>query len=159
MPVVLPPEQDKPGVSIPPPLLFILPIVVALALERLVPTSFAPGTLPWAAGVVFVVTGTALCVSGFYTQKRAGTDPIPFNPSTCIVAHGPYRFSRNPMYLGFALVTLGIALLVNSGWMLLAVPIGLLLVHRLVIVREERYLERKFGEEYLNYKNRVRRWI
>ena len=159
MPVELPPEQDKPGVSIAPPLLFILPIVVFLALERFVPTSFALGLLPWAAGLVFVVVGIALCVGGFYTQKRAGTDPIPFNPSTCIVAHGPYRFSRNPMYLGFALVTLGVAFMVNSAWMLLAVPIGLLLVQRLVIVREERYLERKFGEEYLNYKARVRRWI
>ena len=97
MPAELPPDQDKPGVSIPPPLLFILPIVVFLALERFVATSFAQGALPWAAGLVFVVAGTALCVGGFYTQKRAGTDPIPFNPSTCIVAHGPYRFSRNPM--------------------------------------------------------------
>jgi protein-S-isoprenylcysteine O-methyltransferase Ste14 len=63
------------------------------------------------------------------------------------------------MYIGFALWTLGIAILCNSFWMLLAAPLGLILVDRLVVVREERYLERKFGEEYLAYKRRVRRWI
>jgi protein-S-isoprenylcysteine O-methyltransferase Ste14 len=63
------------------------------------------------------------------------------------------------MYLGFALGTLGIAVLVDSAWMLLAVPIGLVLIDHLVITCEERYLERKFGEEYLSYKRRVRRWI
>ena len=85
--------------------------------------------------------------------------PIPFNPSTRIVVHGLYRFTRNPMYIGFALWTLGLAILVDSAWMLLAVPIGLVLIDRFVITREERYLERKFGEEYLDYKRRVRRWI
>ena len=93
------------------------------------------------------------------TQKRAGTDPFPYHPSTRIVTHGPYRFSRNPMYFGFALLTLGLAILVDSAWMLLALPIGLVLIDRFAITCEERYLERKFGEEYLNYKRSVRRWL
>lgn len=67
--------------------------------------------------------------------------------------------SRNPMYVGFALWTLGIAVLLNSVWMLLVVPVGLVLTDRIVIRREERYLERKFGDEYLSYKRRVRRWL
>ena len=159
MPAELPPEEDRPGVPIPPPLLFVLPIVASLALEWLVPTSFVHGAFRWILGALIVVAGVALNVGGFITQKRAGIDPIPFNPSTRIVAHGLYRFSRNPMYLGFALCTFGLAILVNSAWVLLAVPIGLILIDRIVIVREERYLERKFGEEYLNYKRRVRRWI
>jgi protein-S-isoprenylcysteine O-methyltransferase Ste14 len=159
MPSELPPEEDRPGVPIAPPLLFVLPILVSLALEWLVPTSFVPGTLRWILGALIVVAGLALNVGGFVTQKRAGTDPIPFNPSTRIVAHGLYRFSRNPMYIGFAFCTLGLAFLVDSAWMLLAIPIGLVLIDRLVITREERYLERKFGEEYLSYKRRVRRWI
>ena len=91
--------------------------------------------------------------------EARGTDPIPFNPSTRIVAHGLYRFTCNPMYISFALWTLGLSILVDSAWMLLAVTIGLVLIDRIVITREERYLERKFGEEYLNYKRRVRRWI
>jgi protein-S-isoprenylcysteine O-methyltransferase Ste14 len=160
MPSDLPPKEDRPGVPIAPPLLFVLPIVVSLVLEWFVPTSFVHGALRWILGAVFFLAGLALNVfCGFVTRKRAGTDPIPFNPSTRIVSHGPYRFSRNPMYIGFALCTLGIAVLVDSAWMLLAVPIGLVLIDRLVITREERYLERKFGEEYLSYKRQVRRWI
>jgi protein-S-isoprenylcysteine O-methyltransferase Ste14 len=159
VPPDLPPEEDRPGVPIAPPLLFVLPIVAALALERFVPTGFVHGAFRWILGAIFLAAGLALNIGGFVTQKRAGTDPIPFNPSTHIVTHGPYRFSRNPMYIGLALSTLGIAILVDSAWMLLAVPIGLVLIDRLVIKREERYLERKFGEEYLSYKRRVRRWI
>ncbi len=155
----LPPHDDRPGVPIAPPLLFVLPIVASLALEWLVPTSFVHGVFRWIIGALFFVTGVALNVGGFVTQKRAGTDPIPFNPSTRIVAHGLYRFTRNPMYIGFALWTLGLALLVDSAWMLLAPPVGLILIDRIVITREERYLERKFGDEYLSYKRRVRRWV
>src|SRR5438128_474330 len=159
MPSDLPPEEDRPGVPIAPPLLFVLPMLASLALEWFVPTSFLHGAFRWIPGAIFFLAGIALNIVGFITQKRAGTDPIPFNPSTRIVAHGPYRFSRNPMYIGLALCTLGIAVLVDSAWMLLAVPVGLVLIDRLVIAREERYLERKFGEEYLSYKRRVRRWI
>lgn len=111
------------------------------------------------AGIFFFLFGVALNISGFITQRRAGTDPIPFNPTNRIVSHGLYRFSRNPMYIGFAFWTFGLATLVDSIWMLLAVPIGLVLIDLLVVRREEAYLERKFGEGYLEYKRQVRRWI
>jgi protein-S-isoprenylcysteine O-methyltransferase Ste14 len=159
MPSDLPPEEDRPGVPVAPPLLFVLPILASLAFEWFVPTSFVHGAFRWILGAIFFLAGLALNIGGFVIQKRAGTDPIPFNPSTRIVTHGPYRFSRNPMYIGFAWCTLGIAVLVDCVWMLLAVPIGLVLIDRLIITREERYLERKFGDEYLSYKRRVRRWI
>jgi protein-S-isoprenylcysteine O-methyltransferase Ste14 len=159
MPSELSPEEDRPGVPIAPPLLFVIPILASLVIEWLVPTSFVHGAFRWIIGGLFFFAGIALNVGGFITQKRAGTDPIPFNPSTRIVSHGLYRFTRNPMYIGFALWTLALAVLVDSAWTLLAVPIGLVLIDRIVITREERYLERKFGEEYLNYKRRVRRWI
>ena len=159
MPSDLPLEEDRPGVPIAPPLVFVLPIVASLVMEWLVPTTFTQGVFRWNLGAIFFVAGLALNIAGFVTQKRAGTDPIPLNPSSRIVAHGPYRFSRNPMYIGLALWTLGLAFLVDCAWMLLAVPIGLVVIDGLVITREERYLERKFGEEYLSYKRRVRRWI
>jgi protein-S-isoprenylcysteine O-methyltransferase Ste14 len=159
MPSELPPEEDRPGVRVAPPLLFVLPILASLALEWFVPISFVHGALRWITGALIVIVGTALNVGGFITQKRAGTDPIPFNPSTRIVAHGLYRFTRNPMYIGFALWTLGLAVLTDSAWTLFTVPLGLVLIDRIVITREERHLARKFGEEYLNYKRRVRRWI
>lgn len=157
--VELSPEQDRPGVPIAPPLLFVLPILAAIPLEWLSPTSFGQGPVRWISGGLFFAFGVALNIIGFITQRRAGTDPIPFNPTTRIVTHGLYRFSRNPMYIGFALWTFGIATLVDSLWMLGAVPIGLVLTDLLVVQREERYLERKFGEEYLAYKRQVRRWI
>jgi protein-S-isoprenylcysteine O-methyltransferase Ste14 len=159
MPAELPPHEDRPGVSIPPPLLFVLPILASIPLEWFMPTSFAQGFIRWICGSLFCVFGFALTLAGFLTQRRAGTDPIPFNPTTRIVPHGVYRFSRNPMYVGFALCTLGAAILSDSEWMLLAVPVGLALTDLLVVVREERYLERKFGDEYLAYKRQVRRWI
>ena len=159
MPVELSPEEDHPGVPIAPPLLFVIPILALGVIEWFIPTSVIDGAPRWILGALFFVAGIALTGSGFVTQKRAGTDPIPFNPSTRIVAHGLYRFTRNPMYIGFALTTFGLAILVDSTWMLLAIPIGLVSIDRIVVVREERYLERKFGEEYLSYKRRVRRWI
>jgi protein-S-isoprenylcysteine O-methyltransferase Ste14 len=155
----LPPQEDRPGVPIAPPLLFVLPILASIPLEWFFPTSFAIGQVRWICGAFFVGAGLTLNIVGFLTQRRAGTDPIPFNPTTKIVSHGLYRFSRNPMYIGFALWSFGLAILVDSEWMLLAAPIGLALTDLLVVVREERYLERKFGEEYLEYKRRVRRWI
>ena len=155
----LPREEDRPGVSIAPPLLFVIPLLIFGALEWLSPTSFAQGPVRWIAGVFFFLFGVALNVAGFVTQRRAGTDPIPFNPTTRIVSHGLYRFSRNPMYVGFAFWSLGLAVLVDSVWMLLALPIGLVLTDLLIVRHEEAYLERKFGQEYVAYKQQVRRWI
>src|SRR6478609_7115148 len=159
MPAALPPDQDRPGVPIAPPLLFVIPILVSLPLTWLWPVSFVHGPARWIGGAIVFALGVILIVAGFVTQRRAGTDPIPFNPSTRIVSHGLYRFSRNPMYIGFAFWTLGIAFLADSAWMLMVVPVGLVLTNQLIVTREERYLERKFGEEYLDYKQRVRRWI
>jgi len=152
-------REDRPGIVIPQPLLFLIPLLAAFLADKFAPTGFIYGPLRWIVGSLLVLAGLALSIVGFVTQRRAGTDPIPFHPTTRIVSHGLYRFSRNPMYLGFGLWTLGIAFLLNSVWMLLAVPIGLLLTDRFVIVKEEKYLERKFGDEYLSYKSRVRRWI
>ena len=159
MPAALPPDQDRPGVPIAPPLLFVIPILLSLPLKWLWPVTFVHGPARWIGGVTVFALGLILNVSGFVTQRRAGTDPIPFNPSTRIVSHGLYRFSRNPMYIGFAFWTLGLAVLIDSAWTLLAVPIGLVLVDRLIVAREEAYLTRKFGEEYLRYKTTVRRWL
>jgi len=155
----LPPEQDRPGVVIPPPLLFVFPLIGAFFADKFAPTGFVNGPARWIIGSLLVAAGLALNIIGFVTQRRAGTDPVPFHPTTKIVSHGIYGLSRNPMYVGFGLWALGIAFLVNSVWMLLAVPIGIVLTDRFVITKEENYLERKFGDEYVTYKRRVRRWL
>ena len=86
--------------------------------------------------------------------------PVPARkPTTAIVRSGPYRFSRNPIYLAYSLLLLGIALWVNSVWLLATLGVAVALMHFFVIRREEEYLERRFGLEYLRYKASVRRWV
>lgn len=144
---------------LPPPLLFVIPLAALWALDLLVPTSLLPAPWRWLVGGLLVLAGMGLAAAGARTQRRAGTDFLPQRPSTRIVQHGVYGWTRNPMYVGFALLTAGLAVLASSAWALLAVPVGVVLCDRLVVVREERYLARKFGEEYLDYKRRVRRWL
>lgn len=159
MPAVMPSQEDRPGVDMPPPLYFVGPLVACLLIEAFVPTRILAHPWGWIVGAVLLLAGLALAIAAARTQRRAGTDFRPDRPSTRIVSHGVYGRTRNPIYLGFALATTGIALLANSLWALAAVPIGIALVQTFVIAREERYLERKFGEEYLAYKRRVRRWL
>lgn len=155
----LPPEEDKPGVPAPPPLLFLVPFLALWAVDLAAPTSLLPSPWRWLVGSLLLAAGVGLAVAGAATQTRAGTDFNPWSPSKRVVDHGVYARTRNPMYLGFAVATAGLAVLASTAWGLLAAPVGVVLVQRLVIVREERYLERKFGEEYLAYKRRVRRWL
>ena len=92
-------------------------------------------------------------------MHRAGTNVDPYEPATAVVTGGPYRFTRNPMYVGFTLMYAGISALFNALPPVLLLPVVQQLMRRGVIEREERYLERKFGDEYLQYKEKVRRWI
>ena len=92
-------------------------------------------------------------------EIQTRTSPLPIKPTTAIVATGPYRFTRNPMYVGLAALYLGITLWVDSLWPVLFLPAVLFMIQRFVIAREERYLEAKFGDQYRGYKARVRRWI
>jgi protein-S-isoprenylcysteine O-methyltransferase Ste14 len=110
-------------------------------------------------GLFLVVVWLLLGISAVVTFRRAGTTPNPTKPTTALAFGGPYRFTRNPMYLGLVLLVVGLALVMNSIWLvIMSVPV-LLLLRQAVILREERYLEGKFGEDYLAYKKRVRRWI
>ena len=110
-------------------------------------------------GGVALVAGIALQTSFIVAFGRKGTSVEPWKPTTAIVTTGPYRFTRNPAYLGMALISVGIALLADAPWALVPLPLVLVVIDRGVIAREERYLERKFGREYLDYKARARRWI
>jgi len=105
------------------------------------------------------VAGLALLASFNTSFQRRGTAVEPWKPTTAIVTTGPYRITRNPAYLGMALLYIGIALLADSLWALAPLPVVLVLIDRGVIAREERYLERKFGAEYVDYRSRVRRWV
>ena len=90
---------------------------------------------------------------------RAKTNISPYQPTKAIVTSGPYRFTRNPAYMGFTMIVSGVAVMAEALWVFAALVPTIALIDRAVIAREERYLESKFGDEYLSYKRRVRRWL
>jgi protein-S-isoprenylcysteine O-methyltransferase Ste14 len=128
-------------------------------MQRAWPLPLLPRALAVPLGVPFVVVAVALFSLSVARFRAAGT-PVPARkPTTAIVRTGPYRFSRNPIYVAFSLLQLGIAIWANSLWLLATLAGAVALIHCVVIPREERYLERRFGARYLEYKASVRRWL
>jgi len=154
-------SRDTSGVGFPPPLLYAGGFVAGFGAHRLLPVRLwpEPAALETVLGWGLLAAGVLLAASAAYLFRRAGTTPNPTKPTTALVIWGPYRFTRNPMYVGLAAVYLGGALLLNDAWPIALFPVVIALVRRRVIAREEAYLERKFGDEYRAYKARVRRWI
>jgi protein-S-isoprenylcysteine O-methyltransferase Ste14 len=151
--------KDTPGVIAPPPLIYLGGLAAGLVLDWLLPSASLPNTLSLLLGIALLIAGLTLMSSFIGAFRRAGTSVPTRRPTTAIVTTGPYRFSRNPGYFGMALVFSGIAVLAEALWAFAALAGVLLLIRFGVIAREERYLERKFGDEYTRYKSRVRRWI
>jgi protein-S-isoprenylcysteine O-methyltransferase Ste14 len=151
--------KDTPQVIAPPPLIFLAFVLVGYLLHWLWPLPFAIGVVYDILGVVLIVLPIAIAIWARNLFIRAGTNVEPYKPTTAIVDKGPFAYSRNPLYLCLFVLYLGIALLIGSLWLvLLAVPLFFIMLYG-VILREERYLEAKFGETYLAYKRRVRRWL
>ncbi len=152
-------EQDNAGVVAPPPLIYLGPLVLGLLLNRKFPAPFLPRRMARILGLS-LLGGGVLLVSWFvWTMRRADTPIDPRKPVSRLVVEGPFRYTRNPSYLSIAMIYAGLASLANALWAILLLPAALIVIQRGVIEREEHYLERKFGEEYLRYKARVRRWI
>jgi protein-S-isoprenylcysteine O-methyltransferase Ste14 len=142
-----------------PPLVYLISLILGTVIQLATPFPFLPGTLALPLGASLVVVAIALLTFSVAKFRAAGT-PVPARkPTTVIVRTGPYRFSRNPIYLAFSLIQLGIAMWVNSVWLLATLVGAVALMHYFVIRREEEYLERRFGAQYLNYKASVRRWL
>ena len=152
-------KPDTAGVVVPPPLIYLAGLAVGFGLEALLPGTSLPGALRWVLGGVIFLLGLGFALAFNTAFAPEGTAVEPWKPTTAIVTGGPYRVTRNPAYLGMALMYAGIALLGDALWALVPLPVVLAVIDRLVIAREERYLERKFGREYLDYKGTVRRWI
>lgn len=158
-PPLRPTPLNRPGIIAPPPLLYLLPFATGLWLQHRWPLPLELGGLAAWLGWPLVGAGCLGFVMALRALGRAGTSVNPYKASSAVAAAGVYRFTRNPVYLADTLVYLGAVLLCGSGWPLLLLPLALVVMQKGVIAREEAYLERKFGEEYLNYKARVRRWI
>ncbi len=155
------PPADNSGVRFPPPLFYVLALAGGYALQKRWPMPTLPGPpgAVRAAGILLALAGAAVAASAVRTFVRAGTSPNPTRPTAALALNGPYRFTRNPMYLGLAIASAGVAVVFDAIWPLVLIPVAVLLVTRFVIMREERYLEAKFGDAYRQYRARVRRWV
>ena len=138
----------------------LLALLAAGGLIHLIaPVGVLPDALPSAVGLPFIVAAIALFMLSVREFSSHGTPVRGSEPATNVVTSGPYRYSRNPIYLSMLLLEIGIALMVNSVWLLVAVALMVAYLSLGVIAREERYLAGKFGEAYLHYKASVRRWL
>lgn len=150
---------DNAGVIAPPPLIYLAGIGGGFVLDALLPSAHVSTAVRTAAGVPLLVVGGALMAAFVRALSRARTAIHPGHATTAVVTSGPYRLTRNPGYLGMALVGAGVAVTTGALWVLAGVAAAAAVVDRGVIVREERYLARTFGDEYRRYTARVRRWM
>src|SRR5262249_51640642 len=143
-----------------PPIAWVVAVLTGLALNWLMPLPFIPPTVPsgWLGTMVFALA-LALFAWAIVTITRAGSNIPTSLPTTTIVDTGPYRFTRNPISLGMVLGLIGLAIAFNSLWLLLTLVPFALVIRYGVVAREEAYLERKFGDGYRRYRERVRRWV
>jgi protein-S-isoprenylcysteine O-methyltransferase Ste14 len=156
----MPAQQSTSGVRIFPPAIQIASIAVGFLLQWAVPVKMPDDLRPvMLAGYAVLAIALGLMAWSLIGMLRAGTTPNPARPTTALLIRGPYRFTRNPMYLAWELVVIGVGLAANAPWVILMAAPPVWITRRLVIGKEERYLETKFGAQYLDYKARVRRWI
>ncbi|MGH7662704.1 MAG: methyltransferase family protein [Gemmatimonadaceae bacterium] len=150
------------GVRFPPPFLFAAGFIAGWLLHRSSPLEFIPREWQPAstvAGLLAAAAGLAFMLWAFATFLRHRTAVLPHRPASTLVRDGPYRYSRNPMYVGLTALYAGVAFVAHMLWPLILLPIVLLLLVLLVIRREERYLASAFGAEYEEYRGQVRRWL
>lgn len=151
-------KKDTPGVLAPPPLIYALTFGAAWLLQLLLPMPLAPISLEIPAYIVLGL-GAFIVLWSFSTLRGAETSGNPYKPAENLVTTGPFRFSRNPIYLAMGLLYLGASLFLNMLWPLVLFPILLGIMLFGVIFREEHYLLLRFGTKYLKYKATVRRWL
>ena len=146
------------GVLAPPPLIYAVPLAAGLLLDHWFPLVIVARSIAVPIGVTAVLLGL-IGLPAIIAFRRAATTPNPYRPTTALVTTGPFRWSRNPMYLGFTLLYLGVSFWVDTAWPLFALPVILAVMQYGVVVREEAYLEARFGDQYRAYRQRVRRWL
>lgn len=156
-------DAKGPGTPFPPTMLFVIGLLFAWWLHQALPFVFGPapafGSWLAAAGVVVLAAGAVVFWWGMATFARARTGIMLQSPASRLVTAGPYRWTRNPMYVGFVAMYVGLALLMNSLWPLALLPAVVFSLELVVITREERYLRSVFGPAYEEYCRRVKRWI
>ena len=153
--------SDGANVRFPPPLIYVIGLVLGIAADRVLklPNLDLPLAIRIVAGGLLDLIGFLVMLAGAGLFMRRHTAILPFKPATTLVTSGILNWTRNPMYLGMAIFYVGLAFILNSLAALVLLPVVVAIVQTQVIAREEAYLERTFGEEYVAYKNRVGRWV
>ena len=154
-------NDDTSGVRVFPPGIYLIAVVIGFLLQKVVPLRLPTSwqVVEYWAGLVLIVGAVGISLSAVGVFRMAGTSPNPTKPVTAFVVRGPYRFTRNPMYLGLTLLSAGIGLATNTLWVTAMAVVAAAVTKRLVIDKEEPYLARKFGSDYQTYQQRVRRWV
>ena len=152
-------NNDHAAVKIHPPILLLLHLLAVILLNWLLPLPFSfPNILGW-LGYILVLVGLGFAFNAFNRFRQAHTTLDPHGSVSAVVTSGPYRFSRNPIYLGLVCLLIGFPFIFRTYWGLVLSPVFVILMNILVIQHEEAYLEKKFGDEYTSFKSRVRRWL
>jgi protein-S-isoprenylcysteine O-methyltransferase Ste14 len=144
---------------VPPPVWFGAAFALGAGVHVVAPLRLP--LVPWfpaAAGILLAIAGW-LALSAVWVLRRAGAGIRPDMPAAAFVTHGPYRYTRNPMYLSLVLLYVGVSLISGFAWPLLSLPIAVRVVQAHTIRAEEQHLEERFGEDYICYARRVRRWL
>ena len=154
-----PPERGA-DVRFPPPLVFLGFILLGVALRYIIgPIPFPEGGWLRLIGIVVLLAGFILMLTALIDFRRTGQEPAPWTPSPELLEQGPYKWTRNPMYVGFTCIQIGVGLALGNIWISLMAPLALAVVHFIAVVPEERYLAEKFGSKYQDYRSRVRRYL
>ena len=152
-------SSDHAGVPVPPPLVFLAGLLAGIGLDALLNLGEPSTGVRIAGTVVGVIAFLYFDSAAMRSFKLAGTTPMPWRPASALVVNGPYRITRNPMYVGMGFLLTGLAFAFGALIALAFLPVVLLVIDRVVIAREEPYLERRFGADYAEYKGQVRRWL
>lgn len=156
---IVPENKDNAQVKIPPPLCFGILLILGIILQSdWIAGRFHLGWQTVVGGTIFLLAFIAVVWEAL-NHSKAGSNVEPWKPTTLILSKGLYKYSRNPIYVGMIIAYLGISLAAGSWASIILLPIAIVIIRFHVIAREEAYLERKFGSEYLAYKQKVRRWI
>ena len=154
-----PDATDHAGVRFPPPLIYLAGLLAGIALHSALDGGSPPTAVRIAGAAVGIAAFLYLDSRAMVAFRRTHNNPAPWTPADSLVVEGPYRLTRNPMYLGMAALFLGLAFAFGTLWAVALLPVVIVVIDRYAIAREERYMERRFGSEYLDYKRRVRRWL
>jgi len=154
-------DRDSPGVLVFPPLIPLAMLAAGVVLQWLVPLDWLTHRVPWRIGIglILAFAGLAVLLLGVHALRRHGTNIRPTQPTLCIATDGIFAWTRNPIYVGGITGTVGISLALGLDWVLLLHPFGILVLHSGVVLREERYLARKFGDAYRSYQATARRYL